>query len=431
VRQRKIKIKADSCKNGFRKSLLKLTGIMHRFSYLIFRNQGFFYKKYLQQEISEDEFKLRLGFLMAELCPRLKKRAASFAIDSRCIDGLLADIQEDMLYQFKRWTNDEYLAFVQMRFKSMVFEEELHDRDRSLKLQEMIPDIERMNSIRMGGLILSVLGDNCSKDEKELLRVLHRFESCMELSPYYYKDKGPSDGLYLSSARSIKIFMMCGNTWEDIRTILQHEFTHYFIHISCFNTVAENWPVLQSTYRNEDELESVFLENTLSVISCLFTGRELKAEKVQKFLWHKLPLEVRPSPEMVFKKTICEESVGITMSYIEEIGELDIMKDTLAAQNMTFSLCNILDESLAYLSERYTGRTYDADKLAVIHSAIADTGDFKKIYISLDSITAVMDEECFDMFAKSLCDRFLCIWKPFWSTKEYNNAVNSLLSLQR
>ncbi len=421
----------ESYKDGFKKGLLKFTGITHGFSSLFSRDYGYFYKKCLQQELNENEFKFRLSSLMAELCPRLQNRAASYRIDSGCIDGMLADIQEDLLYQFERWTNDEYLAFVKMRFESMLREEGPHYRDRALKLQKMISDIEGMDSIRMGGLILNVLGNNCSKEEKELLKDLHRFESCMELSPHNYKDTGPSDGLYLNSSRRIKLFIMCGNTWEDICAILQHEFTHYFTHWCCFNTVVENWPVLQNKYWTRDELESVFVEDILSFISCLFTGRELKMEKVQEFLWHKLPLEIKSSSEALFKKAICDESVGSTLSYIEEIDELGMVRDTLRAQNMTFSLCNILDESLAYLSERYVGRTYEAGKLAVIHSEIADTEDFKKIYGSLDGVTAAMDEECFDIFAKGLCDRFLCTWKPFWSMEEYDNAVSSILGVQR
>jgi hypothetical protein len=422
----------ESYKDAFKKSLLKFTGSTHRFGFLFSRDHGYFYKKCLQQELSENEFNSRLGSLMAKLCPRLQKRAANYGIDSRCIDGLLADIQEDMLYQFERWTNDEYLAFVKMRLKCILSEEDPQLGERLLKLRKTISYMEGMDSIRMGGLILSTLGNNCSKEKKELLKGLHRFESCMDLSPSYYKDKRPSDGLYLNSFKSIKIFIMCGSTWEGICTILQHEFTHYFTHMSCFNTVIENWPSLQNRYWTEDELEAVFVEGLLPVISCLFTGHELKMEKVQEFLWRKLPLEIKFSPETLFKKAICDESIESTVFYIEEIDELGPAKDTLAAQNMAFSLCNILDESLAYLSERYTGRTYEASKLAVIHSEIADMEDFKKIYGSLDGITASMDEECFDIFAKCLCDRFLCTWGSFFrSTKEYKDAVNSILGVQR
>lgn len=411
-------------------SVLKLNGITHSFSPLILRQRDAYYKEYLRQEINQDEFKLRLESMMAERCPRLKERATNYDISSTYIDNLLADIQEDLIYQFERWTSDEYLSFVEMRYRCLLSEASPDHRDSLLKLQEMISDRGGMDSIRMGGLILSVLEDNSSTEEKELLKGLHRFESCMELSPNHYNNKGSSDGLYLNSARSIKVFLMGGNTWEDIRSILQHEFTHYFTHESCFNAVIEKWPILQNTYWTEDELDHVFLKNTHSVISCLFTGKELKVEKVQEFLRHKLPLEVKPSPEKVFKKVICDESVGSTVSYIEDMEELDIVKDTLAAQNMTFSLCNILDESLAYLSERYTGRTYEAGKLAMLHRAIADKEDFKKIYRSLDSITTGMDEECFDKFAKGLCDRFLCEWKPLWSIKEYNDAVINILSVQ-
>lgn len=403
----------------------------HSFSPLILREPNSFYRECLQQEINYTDFNTRLESLMAELNPRLRKRAENYDISSRCVDALLNDIQEDLLYQFERWTNNEYLSFVEMKCKCMLSEVDPDYRDSLLKLENTISDMEGIDSTRMGRLILSVLGNNCSSEEKELLKGLHRFESCMELSPNRYSNKDSFDGLYLNSAKSIKVFLMGGNSWKDTYTILQHEFTHYFTHKSCFNSVIENWPILQNTYWDEDELEYRFLKNIHSVISCLFTGKELKVEKVQEFLMNKLPLEVKPSPEKTFKKTICDESVESTVSYIEDIDELDMIKDALAAQNMTFSLCNILDESLAYLSERYTGHTYEAGKLAMLHRTIADTEAFEKIYRSLDSITAGMDEECFDRFAKCLCDRFLCEWKPLWSIKEYNDAVINVLNVQR
>ncbi len=422
--------KAESCKKGFMNLVLKITGMMHGFRPLILREPNFFYRECLQQEINHADFKTRLESLMAELSPLLRKRAENYDISSRCVDALLTDIQEDLLYQFERWTNNEYLSFIEMKCKCMLSEINPDHRDSLLKLENTISDMEGIDSTRMGRLILSVLGNNCSSEEKELLKGLHRFESCMELSPNRYSNKGSFDGLYLNSVKSIKVFLMGGNSWEDICTILQHEFTHYFTHKSCFNSMIENWPILQNTYWDEDELEYIFLKNIHSVISCLFTGKELKVEKVQEFLMNKLPLEVKPSPEKTFKKAICDESIESTVSYIEDIDELYIVKDTLAAQNMTFSLCNILDESLAYLSERYMNHTYEGSKLAAVHSAIADTEDFEKVYRSLDGITTDMDEECFDIFAKDLCDKFLCAWKPFWTTKEYNDAVISVLNMQ-
>ncbi|MDW7732358.1 MAG: hypothetical protein SCH66_08010 [Methanolobus sp.] len=393
---------------------------------LVFRGCEPLYKKYLQQEINENEFKSRLDSMTAKLCPRFKKRAMIYGIDGRYIDVLLADIREDLLFQFERWTNDEYLTFVEMKSKSLLREVGPEHRNGSPKLLKRMSDAGFPDSLRMGEMILRVLEGRCSKEETEFIKMLQRVESCMELSPNHCNNE-PADGLYLNSSGRIRVFLTDGSTWEDFRYILQHELTHFLIHESCFNTIIKNWPVLQSTYLTEDELENIFLENVRSVISCLFTGKALKMEKVEEFLRRKLPLEIKPSQEKIFKKAVCEESIDSVLSYIKDIDELDAMKDALVAQNLTFSLCNILDESLAYLSERYTGRTYDAEKLASLHSTVADAEDFGKMYLLLESITADMDEEDFDRFAKELCDGFLCAWKPFWGTEEYKAAADNVL----
>jgi len=181
----------ESYKDGFKKGFLKFTGITHGLSSLFSRDNGYFYKKCLQQELNENEFKFRLSSLMAELCPRLQHRAAIYRIDSGCIDGMLADIQEDMLYQFERWTNDEYLAFVKMRFESMLREEGPHHRDRSLKLQKMISDIESMDSIRIC-CHNSYFWQNRTCSAHRQIRLFFgsymeclRFENCTWINPGY------------------------------------------------------------------------------------------------------------------------------------------------------------------------------------------------------------------------------------------------------
>jgi len=217
--------KAESCKKGFTNVVLKLTGMRHSFSPLILREPNSFYRECLQQEINHMDFKTRLESLMAGLNPRLRKRAENYDISNRCIDALLTDIQEDLLYQFERWTNNEYLSFVEMKYKCLLSEVDPDHRESLLKFEKTISAMESIDSTHMGGLILSVLGNNCSSEEQKLLKGLHQFESCMELSPNRYSNKGSFDGLYLNSAKSIKVFLMAGNPWEDIYTILQHQFT--------------------------------------------------------------------------------------------------------------------------------------------------------------------------------------------------------------
>ncbi|TGC11520.1 hypothetical protein [Methanolobus halotolerans] len=388
------------------------------------------YKRYLQLDLNKKEFEIRLGSLIAGLRPQLKRRAVSYGMDGKCIDVLLADIQEDLLFQFERWTDDEYLAFVKMICKTMLDDKGSEHRVKSPGVVESMQEVDSLNGPLTGRLILNMLENRCSLKEREMLKLLRRSEASLGSTHGHSNSASYANGLYQTSSGRIKILLMDGSAWGDIRSILQHEFTHFFTHESCFNTIIKAWHVPQSTYLSEDELEDILINNVRSVVLHLYTGKALKMEEVEQFLRWKIPVEIKPSAENLFKKTVCEESINSVVFCMDDIAELDIMKDDLMVRNMTFSLCNILDESLAYLSEKYTGLTYDAGKLAVTHSTTANIRDFEKIYRSLERITANMNEEDFDTFAKCLCDRFLSIWDPFWGIKEYEAAVDSILDVR-
>ena len=329
--------------------------------YLTFPEYNNIYKRYLEEQLNEDEFKKELNDIISKAESPFKKRAAVFEMKGERVEELLDDVRNDLLYQFEHWADGGFLREIELDIMKLAEDDNVENKKSLLMLQDHISRIGGLNSIFMGELILRKLEDKSTREEKRLLDGLNRLEAFLNDPSEDFDEHSIIEGAYNDSNRRIGIMLMDKGDWDDLYSFLQHEFTHCLLHETFFSDMLNGFDFVLRNYRTDEELR--------------------------------------------------------------EIGQVE---DNIIARNKFFSLYNILDESFAYLSERFTGRHYSPGMICDSYSERLDPDEFRSIYELLGEATEYMSQESFDIFAKKVCKVFSDSWNEGSSTRDYYNTVATI-----
>jgi hypothetical protein len=126
---------------------------------------------------NELDFRKQLQLQDAKMRPILIVRAATFDIVNSEVTMLLDQMISDLLAQYRRWTNEDFLLQVQFEVQRFAEDEHVVYKEKLLQLQRDISCIGELKPLLMGNLILKKLTGKCTKDEIGLLEGLQRFDS--------------------------------------------------------------------------------------------------------------------------------------------------------------------------------------------------------------------------------------------------------------
>ena len=371
------------------------------------------YREYMLVQRNELDFREQLQLHDAKMRPLLIKRAATFGVLNSEVAMLLDEMISDLLAQYRRWTNEDFLLQVHLEVQRLAEDDNVVHKEKLLQLQQDISSIGELRPLLMGNLILKKLAGRCTDDEMGLLEGLKRFDSFRSQIAEDFDKLCPADGLYYDSHKSVRLALMGRDNWEDLCSYAQHEFTHFLNHERYFLPVIANWYFLRGNYIKEEELASLYLELIDVVLSPL-----TQDERSFSFL----------GKDRELQEAIRDASMDALQALLIDLPEMSAMQENLYALNEYFSLFSILDESLAYLSERFNSHIYDSKVLAEMHSAIADKEDFELFHNSLSIALQGKDQKGFDDSCMQLCATFLYTWNPYPLMADHEDTVKYLRS---
>jgi len=231
-----------------------------------------------------------------------------------------------------------------------------------------------------------------------LLEGLQRFDSFRLHISEDFDRLCPADGLYCDSHKSIRLVLMGKDSWDDLCSYAQHEFTHFLNHERYFLPVIRNWYFLRGNYMQPEELASLYLE-LIDIVLFPLTEDERSLSFLRK--------------DLEICKAIRDAVMDALRALLIDLPEMSQMQENLYALNEYFSLFSILDESLAYLSERLGSQIYDSNALAEMHATVADKNDFKLFYNTLAVALKGKDQKEFDESCMQLCATFIDTWNSY------------------
>ncbi|MCC7576033.1 MAG: hypothetical protein KK926_04250 [Methanomethylovorans sp.] len=369
------------------------------------------YREYMLVQRNELDFRKQLHLQDEKMRPMLIKRAATFSILDSEVALLLDDMMSDLLAQYRRWTNEDFLLQVHLEVQRLAEDENVVHKEKLLQLQQDISSIGELRPLLMGNLILKKLAGRCTDDEMRLLEGLQRFDSFRSHIADDFDKLCPADGLYYDSHKSIRLVLVGRDSWEDLCSYAQHEFTHFLNHERYFLPVITNWYFLRGNYMQEEELASLYLELIDVVLSPLNED-----ERSLSFL----------GKDRELQEAIKDASMDALQALLIDLPEMSAMQENLYALNEYFSLFSILDESLAYLSERFNSHIYNSNALAEMHSTVADKNDFKLFYNNLAVALKGKDQKGFDNSCMQLCATFLHKWNSYPLMADHEDTVKYL-----
>lgn len=375
------------------------------------------YREYMLVQKNEREFQEQLYLKCSMMRQVFRKRATTFCIGNLGVDLMLDDMRTDLLAQYRRWTDDDFLREVQFEVQTLAENGNISHKDKLLLLQQNISMFGEMRALLMGNLIIKKLTGKCTNDEMRLLDGLRRFDAFRTHTPEDYDRLSLADGLYYDLHKRIRLVLMGRDNWDDIFSYAQHEFTHFLNHEKYFLPVIRNWYFLRGHYMQTEELMSLYLELIDMAIyplieeagSLIFLGKD-----------------------QGINEAIRDAVMDPLCALLTDLPEMASMKENLYVLNKFFSLFSILDESLAYLSEKFTSHIYDSAVLSGLHTTVADKDDFQFFYNKLSLALQGKDQKGFDDSCMQLCAVFLNTWKPYPLIADYDVAVECLLfNIQR
>ncbi|WP_333787692.1 hypothetical protein [Methanomethylovorans sp.] len=356
------------------------------------------YREYMLVQRNELDFREQLQLHDAKMRPILSKRAATFGVLDSEVAMLLDEMISDLLAQYRRWTNEDFLLQVRLEVQRLAEDEHVMNKDKLLQLQQDISGIGELRPLLMGDLILKKLDDRCTEDEIMLLEGLQRFDSFRLHISEDFDRLCPADGLYCDSHKSIRLVLMGKDSWDDLCSYAQHEFTHFLNHERYFLPVIRNWYFLRGNYMQPEELASLYLE-LIDIVLFPLTEDERSLSFLRK--------------DLEICKAIRDAVMDALRALLIDLPEMSQMQENLYALNEYFSLFSILDESLAYLSERLGSQIYDSNALAEMHATVADKNDFKLFYNTLAVALKGKDQKEFDESCMQLCATFIDTWNSY------------------
>ncbi len=371
------------------------------------------YREYMLVQRNETEFLEQLHLREEQMRPILIRRAATFGIPDSELALLLSGIRSDLLAQYRRWTDEDFLLQLQLEVQRLAEDISVVNKEKLLLLQQNISYFGELRPFLMGDLILKKLDGKCTEDEIMLLEGLQRFDSFRLHASEDFDRLCPADGLYYDSHKSIRLVLMGKDSWDDLCSYAQHEFTHFLNHEKYFLPVIRNWYFLQGTYMQPEELASLYLELIDAVLFPL-----TEDERSLSFL----------GKDQEVRKAIIEAAMDALRALLTDLPEMFQMQENLYALNEYFSLFSILDESLAYLAERLNSHIYDSNVLAQMHAPVADKNDFKLFYDALAAALKGKDQKEFDEICMQLCATFLDTWNSYPLMTDSEIAVKYLFS---
>ena len=371
------------------------------------------YREYMLVQRNELDFREQLQLHDAKMRPILIERAATFGVLNSEVAMLLDEMISDLLAQYRRWTNEDFLLQVRLEVQRLAEDEHVMNKDKLLQLQQDISCIGELRPLLMGDLILKKLNDRCTEDEMMLLEGLQRFDSFRSHASEDFDRLCPADGLYYDSHKSIRLVLMGKDSWDDLCSYAQHEFTHFLNHERYFLPVIRNWYFLQGNYMHPEELASLYLE-LIDAVLFPFTEDERSLSFLGK--------------DQEVRKAIIEAGMDALRALLIDLPEMARMQENLYALNEYFSLFSILDESLAYLAERLNSHVYDSNVLAEMHATVADKNDFKLFYEALAAALKGKDQKEFDEICMQLCATFIDTWNSYPLMADSEIAVKYLFS---
>ncbi len=370
------------------------------------------YREYMLMQKNELEFRKQLHLRDSMMRPMFLKRAATFGILDSEVDLILDDMRTDLFAQYRKWTNEDFLREIQLEVQRIAEDENIVQKDRLLLLQQNNSLLRELRPLLMGNLINTKLAGRCTEDEMRWLGELKRFDSFRTHTSQNFEDICPADGLYYDSHKRIRLVLMGRDNWDDICSYAQHEFTHFLNHEQYFLPVISNWYFLKGHYMQADELQSLYFQLIDMAIFPLIEDTGSLAFLGKKNEFH---------------EAIRDAVIDTLRAFLTDLPEMSPMPENLYALNKFFSLFSILDESLAYLSERFTSHIYNSNDLARMHTAVADNEDFQFFYNKLTLALQGKDQKGFDDSCVQLCAVFLNTWKPYPLIADYDVAVECLL----
>lgn len=371
------------------------------------------YREYMLVQKNELEFRKQLHLRDSMMRPMFLKRAAAFGIGNSEVELVLDDVRTDLFAQYRKWTNKDFLQEIQLEVRRISEDESIVQKDRLLLLQQNNSLFRELRPLLMGNLIITKLAGRCTEDEIGLLGELKRFDSFRTHTSQNFDSLCLADGQYYDLHKRIRLVLMGRDNWDDICSYAQHEFTHFLNHEQYFLPVIRNWYFLKGHYMQADELASLYSELIdMSIFPVIENAGSLA------FLGKKNE----------FQEAIRDAVIDTLRALLTDLPEMAPMPENLYALNKFFSLFSILDESLAYLSERFTSHIYDSTALSEMHALVADKEDFKLFYNNLSIALQGKDQKEFDESCMQLCATFLNTWKPYPLIVDYEAAVRDLFS---
>lgn len=371
------------------------------------------YREYTLVQKNELEFRKQLHLRDSMMRPMFLKRAATFGILDSEVDLILDDMRTDLFAQYRKWTNEDFLREIQLEIQRMAEDENIIQKDSLLLLQQNNSLLREIRPLLMGNLIITKLAGRCTEDEMRLLGELKRFDSFRTHTSQNLENICPADSLYYDSHKRIRLVLMGRDNWDDICSYAQHELTHFLNHEQYFLPVISNWYFLKGHYMQADELQSLYFQLIDMAIFPIIEDAESLAFLGKKNEFH---------------EAIRDAVMNSLRAVLTDLPEMSPMQENLDAVNKFFSLFSILDESLAYLSEKFTSHIYDSNDLARMHTTVADNEDFQFFYNNLSIALQGKDQKEFDESCMQLCTTFLNTWKLYPMIADYELSVKCLLS---
>lgn len=371
------------------------------------------YREYMLVQKNELEFKKQLHLRDSMMRPMFLKRAATFGILNSEVDLILDDMRTDLFAQYRKWTNEDFLREIQLEIQRIAEDKNIVQKDRLLLLQQKDPLLRELRPLLIGNLIITKLAGRCTEDEIRLLEGLKTLDSFRKHKSEDFDRLYPANGLYYDSHKSIRLVLMGRDSWDDLCSYAQHEFTHFLNHERYFLPVIRNWYFLRVQYMQTEELVSLYFQLIdMTILPIIEDAGSLA-------FWGK---------KNEFHEAIRDTVMDSLRLLLTDLPEMALMQENLHALNKFFSLFSILDESLAYLSESFTSHIYDSNDLARMHTTVADNEDFQFFYNNLSIALQGKDQKEFDESCMQLCTTFLNTWKLYPLIADYELSVKCLLS---
>lgn len=370
------------------------------------------YREYMLVQKNELEFRNQLHLRDSMMKPVFLKRAATFGTLDSEVELVLDGMRTDLFAQYRKWTNEDFLRGIQLEIQRIAEDENMVQKDSLLLLQQNNSLLRELRPLIMGNLIITKLAGRCTEDEMRLLGELKRFDSFRMHISQNFENICPADGLYYDSHKRIRLVLMGRDNWDDICSYAQHEFTHFLNHEQYFLPVISNWYFRKGHYMQADELQSLYFQLIDMAIFPIIEDAGSLAFLGKKNEFH---------------EAIRDAVMDSLRAVLTDLPEMSLMQENLHALNEFFSLFSILDESLAYLSERFTSHIYDSTALSEIHGIVADKEDFKLFYNNLSIVLQGKDQKEFDESCMQLCTTFLNTWKLYPLIADYELSMKCLL----